>query len=137
MHFGPIFKVWRRVLDSKYLVWLDFIRNFVWSIFILIFIFVNIVSDEDRVTRGKWNLNVYNFSTFWTFLSNFGYIKLITLKCFLKHQNENIQIFQINQFWKKKHTKWILFKTWFWPLRIAWRCIRFVKHHIVKNEKPG
>ena len=33
-------------MDSKYLVWLDFIRNFVWSIFILIFTFVKTITGD-------------------------------------------------------------------------------------------
>ena len=53
---------------------------------------------------------------FWHFLQTFAWFFYIchkTQSSSFKYQNENIQIFQMNQFWKSSVNKWLLFKSYF------------------------
>ena len=69
------------------MVWLDFRRNFVWSIFILIFTFVKIITG-DLFTKselpGKWNIYVHHFGIFWKILKQFWLDSMNNFKMFLQ-----------------------------------------------------
>ena len=75
---------------------------------------------RNMTTRTK------SFGFFWNCLTNSGYICPKTLKSCFKCQNEKKQISNFNRFRKTRHTKWLLFKTWFWTLEIGQNYMGFV-----------
>ena len=92
-----------------------------------------------RVTRSM-TTRTKSFGFFWNCLTNSGYICPKTPKSCFKCQNEKKQISNFNRFWKLTHTKWFVFKTWFWTLEIGQNYMGFVCWRLLQkfqNEKPG
>ena len=91
-----------------------------------------------RVTRSM-TTRTKSFGFFWDCLTNTGYICPKTLKSCFKCQNEKKQSSNFNRFWKLTHTKWFVFKTWFWSLEIGQNYIGNVCWRLLQkfqNEKP-
>ena len=92
-----------------------------------------------RVTRSMTTRTKLS-GFFWNCLTNSGYICPKTPKSCFKCQNEKKQISNFNRFRKTRHTKWLLFKTWFWTLEIGQNYMGFVCWRLLQkfqNEKPG
>ena len=118
------------------------IKKLIWAISFLKLNFL--FSDQKcslcnaRVTRSMTTRTKLS-GFFWNCLTNSGYICPKTPKSCFKCQNEKKQISNFNRFRKTRHTKWLLFKTWFWTLEIGQNYMGFVCWRLLQkfqNEKP-
>ena len=84
-------------------------------------------------------LIIWHFGFYLKLLTNSSYLGPKMLKSCFKCQNEKKQISNFNRFRKTRHTKWLLFKTWFWTLEIGQNYMGFVCWRLLQkfqNEKP-